>query len=193
MPVRLIPAGYLYKHVMPRPDWIPAESGIADIHSLSDCISENFCEYIEFWKHNGYWLFDDPATMEEIAKQSGTALSGMTLFYYEAYPLEFDAPTRAWRSFDLCGDVNVTAPSEKELRGYDVCTFSTLTAPECSPLSCNQTASVVRVNKHCLFETFDRAKSVLEAGALDNSEPGPFRIFAVSTVDRRRPAHASAL
>jgi hypothetical protein len=37
-------------------------------------------------------------------------------------------------------------------------------------------------NPHCLFESFEHAKQALEAGAFDNAEPGPFRIFAVYTL-----------
>ena len=31
--------------------------GVADVYSVSGCISENFADYIEYWKHNGHWLF----------------------------------------------------------------------------------------------------------------------------------------
>jgi hypothetical protein len=67
------------------------------------------------------------------------------------------------------------------LEGYDVTTFFVGTSPECSPLSCNCLATEISVNGHCLFDTFEQAVQALEAGKLDNSEPGPFRIFAVYT------------
>jgi hypothetical protein len=57
------------------------------------------------------------------------------------------------------------------------------TSPECSPLSCNSLAAAITFNRHCLFESLDQAKQSLETGQFDNSEPGPFRIFAVYTVD----------
>jgi hypothetical protein len=32
--------------------------GIADEYSVSGCINEDIADYIEYWKHNGHWLFD---------------------------------------------------------------------------------------------------------------------------------------
>lgn len=58
----MIPVGYLYKKVGLRPDWIKAD-GVRDIYSLSRCVSEDFTDYINYWKHNGYWLFDSPEIM----------------------------------------------------------------------------------------------------------------------------------
>jgi hypothetical protein len=57
------------------------------------------------------------------------------------------------------------------------------TSPECSPLSCNSLATGIVVNRHCLFDSFEQAVRALEAGAFDNSEPGPFRIFAVYKIE----------
>lgn len=38
------------------------------------------------------------------------------------------------------------------------------------------------MNSHCLFDSFDEAKFHLTEGAFNNSEPGPYRIFAVYSV-----------
>ena len=40
-----------------------------------------------------------------------------------------------------------------------------------------------RVNQHCLFNTQSEAKEALESGKFNDSEPGPFRIFAVYLVE----------
>jgi hypothetical protein len=72
---------------------------------------------------------------------------------------------------------------DKSLRGFDVTTFSLNNSPECSPLSCNSLATSIPVNEHCLFNAFAEAKEALEAGLFENSEPGPYRVFAVYTVD----------
>jgi len=68
--------------------------------------------------------------------------------------------------------------------GFDVVSFSQQNSPECSPLSCNALAQSTPVNRHCLLATFEDAVTALEAGRFDNSEPGPFRIFAVYSVPR---------
>jgi len=40
----------------------------------------------------------------------------------------------------------------------------------------------VKTNRHCLFASFEEAKSHIEGHDFDNSEPGPFRVFAVYSV-----------
>ena len=176
----MIPAGYLYKFISPRPSWLEAPP-VVDILSISGCISPCFADYIGHWRHNGYWLFDSPAAMEQIAQQSGIDLSQATLFYYEVHEEEFDESTGEWRVFAPESSL-VTAvqePQSKQCLGYDVATFWAGNAPECSPLSCNAVATAVPVNAHCLFASFEEAKNAIDAGAFTNTEPGPYRIFAV--------------
>lgn len=179
----MIPAGYMYKKVVSRPEWLRADS-VRDVYSLSACVSEYFADYIPYWKHNGYWLFNSPAVMEEIAGENHLDLTGKTLFYYEVFEEEYDEETKAWSSFqpEASFAIDVQRPEAVRLEGYDVVTFSAGSCPECSPLSCNGLAREMGVNAHCLFETFDEAKHALETGAFDNSEPGPFRIFAIYSV-----------
>jgi len=91
------PLGYMYKRVERRPEGLAAPA-VRDIYSLSGCISEQFADYIPFWKHNGFWLFDSPA------------------------------------------------------------------------------------KEHCLLESLDDAKGILETDRLGPCEPGPYRIIAVYSV-----------
>lgn len=179
----MIPVGYLSKRVAARPDWLQAPT-VVDIYSLSGCISADFADYINYWKHNGYWLFDSPDAISELAATDGIDLSGTTLFYYETYEYEFDEDTQAWSAFapEPSFATAVRAPVRKHLEGFDVVTFTAHTRPECSPLSCNSLATTVPVNRHCLFDTFDEAKEALESGLFRNSEPGPYRIVAVYTL-----------
>lgn len=179
----MLPVGYMRKKVARNPDWLRVGS-VADIHSVSGCVSENFADYIQFWKHNGYWLFDSPSIIQEVSKEGKIDLSGTALFYYEAYEFEYDEDTRQWVVFspEPSFVTDVQAPLEKNLEGFDVVTFRAHTNPECSPLSCCSLAKEVSVNEHCLFRTFAEAKEALERGTFTNSEPGPFRIFAVYSV-----------
>ncbi|MES2820977.1 MAG: hypothetical protein V4812_18535 [Pseudomonadota bacterium] len=179
----MVPVGYMYKNVALKPDWLMAED-VVDIYSLSSCVSEDFADYINYWKHNGYWLFNSPLTIEEIAQEHNIDISGATIFYYEVYGQEFDADTESWSNFatepSFLTDVEI--PEKKILEGFDVTTFTVHTSPECSPLSCNSLAATIAVNEHCLFRTFTEAKDALENGYFTDSEPGPFRIFSVYTV-----------
>ena len=109
-------------------------------------------------------------------------LQGILLFYYEAHEMEFDG--QFWRPFGPESSIptHVVVPSQKELKGFDVVTFSVPHSPECSPLSCNGLAEDLRTNEHCLLDSFEEAKSYLEEGRFSECEPGPYRIFAVYSV-----------
>ena len=179
----MIPVGYMAKRVSLHPDWLQTER-VVDIYSVSNCISKDFADYIPYWKHNGYWFFDSPEIIRELAHARSVDLTSTSLFYYEVHDLEFDAPTREWRSFvpEASFKTQVVVPDEKELTGYDVVTFSFGNSAECSPLSCNALADEMQTNQHCLLSTLEQARQLLEWGRFDNTEPGPYRIFAVHSV-----------
>jgi len=178
----MIPVGYLAKRVVQHPDWLNAPA-VKDIYSVSNCISENFMDYIKFWRHNGYWLFDTPQIIRELALENQVRLDILTFFYYEAYKQELDEDSQQWLDFKPEQfATHVIPPTQRAFHGYDVLTFSVGTIPECSPLSCNHLASKIKTNSHCLLESFEEAKKDLESGKFAPSEPGPFRIYAVYTV-----------
>lgn len=170
------------KRVAPRGNWIKAPH-IVDAYSVSGCISENFANYIPFWKHNGFWLFDSVDVIREVSVKNGLDLAGVTFFYYEALEQEFDGNKWVDWNRDPSFPADVISPAVKHLEGFDVVTFYVGSSPECSPLSCNALADDVATNEHCLFRTLDDAKFALESGKFKDCEPGPYRIFAVYSVD----------
>ena len=176
----MIPVGYMAKRVSIRPAWIKAEC-VADVYSVSSCVSKDFADYISYWKHNGYWFFDSPEIIRELAQENSIDLTDTSLFYYEVHELEFDDTKGQWKSFaaEPSFTTRVVVPMEKVLEGYDVVTFSVRTSAECSPLSCNSLATEVQTNQHCLLASLDQAQQLLEHGRFRNTEPGPYRIFAV--------------
>jgi hypothetical protein len=179
----MIPAGYMAKRVLKKPDWIEAQ-GVEDIYSISSHVSADFADYINYWKHNGYWLFDSPAVIESLARQYGIDMQGTKMFYYEIYDQEWDEKSCKWQAFlpEPSFDTDVKKPSSMALEGFDAVTFWAHTSPECSPLSCNGLAKDIKTNKHCLFESFDAAKTAVETNTMtaeNRGEPGPYRIFAV--------------
>jgi hypothetical protein len=180
----MIPLGYMLKTAVRRPSWIEAAS-VHDIYSVSGCVAGNFADYILFWKHNGYWLFDSPKIIRDITASENIDVSEMTMFYYEAHESEYDDETKHWLSFspDPSFPTLIVEPNNRWLQGYDVTTFSNHNTPECSPLSCCSLATNVLVNEHCLFNTFEESKSALENGLFANTEPGPFRVIAVYKID----------
>lgn len=168
------------KRVVRRPDWIKADQ-VEDIHSVSACVSKNFAEYINFWKHNGHWLFNSPSVISELASAHQIELTECSLFYYELYERQYVATSKTWETFasETTFQTNVVVPADATLDGFDVVTFSVGTSPECSPLSCNSLASEIATNRHCLLDSKDEAIRLIEDGHFENSEPGPYRIFAV--------------
>ncbi|WDI31119.1 hypothetical protein PUV54_14280 [Hyphococcus flavus] len=180
----MTPAGYMLKTVLFRPSWIK-NHGVNDIFAVSSCFSKDFVDYINYWRHNGYWLFNAPADMDEIIAREGADRSKLTLFYYEVYEYQFDNDEKTWSKFDVeqSFETNVVKSDAATLQGFDVVSFSVGTNPECSPLSCNSLADELPVNRHCLFRTFYEAKEALISGKFDDAEPGPFRIFAIYSVE----------
>jgi hypothetical protein len=179
----MIPAGYMAKRVARRPE-VFKTARFDDIYSVSGCMSKDFTDYIPFWKHNGYWFFNSPGTIQSLATEHSIDITPCQFFFYEVFELEFDEKKKQWQAFEPEKDFEtaVQPPDKKQLEGYDVVTFSVQTSPECSPLSCNYLADTIPVNRHCLLGSFDEAKQRIETGAFNNSEPGPFRIFAVYSV-----------
>lgn len=158
--------------------------GVVDIYSLSNCISDDFADYITSWKHNGYWLFDSPGAIASVAEQLGVSLEGTVLFYYEVYELEFDQVRGEWAPFEpeTSFTTAIAPPTNPRLEGFDVVSFFVRSSPECSPLSCNGLASSLPVNAHCLFSTLDESLAHVQSGAFKHGEPGPLRVFAVYSV-----------
>ena len=180
----MTPAGYMLKSVAAPPGWIGADNA-EDIYSVSGHVAKHFADYINFWKHNGYWFFDSPDVVLALAAEHAIETSRLTLFYYEVFEQEFDHVARAWRPVtpEASFGTDVAAPATKTLAGFDVVSFAANTSAECSPLSCTLLAKDIAVNRHCLFETFEQAMEALRSGKFNDTEPGPFRIFAVYTLD----------
>ena len=178
----MIPVGYMAKRVHKKPDWLKAAQ-VIDIYSVAGCISEDFADYIKYWKHNGYWFFDSPEVIRSIARENSIELEGTSLFYYEAHEREFDG--ESWQALpaETPFPTNVAPPLLKKLEGFDVVTFSAGTSPECSPLSCNSLAEDLCTNEHCLFSSFEEAETNVKDGAFNQAEPGPYRILSVYSVN----------
>jgi hypothetical protein len=178
----MVPVGYMAKRVRKKPDWLQAPS-VMDIYSVSSCNCENFADYIPYWKHNGYWFFDSPEAIKRVAVENLIPLEGTSLFYYEAHEMEFDGERWGPWSGESSFPTNVIMPPKKQLEGFDVVNFTARTSPECSGLSCSSLATDLRTNAHCLFASFGEAETSVSNGAFNESEPGPYRIFSVYSVD----------
>ena len=153
----MVPAGDMAKRVA-----APEGMGLERVSSIYS--AGNFTDYISYWKHNGYWFFDSPEIIIDIARENSIDLAGTVLFFYEVHELQFGGE---WTHFEpeASFGTDVNLPEAKVLEGYDVVTFSAETSPECSPLSCNGLAADVPTNTRCLLESFEQARSLLESGS----------------------------
>lgn len=180
----MIPAGYILRRVAAA-DPSMNLGNVVDLYSVSHCISRDFTDYIRYWRHNGYWLFNKPSDMDDILAQEGKSRDAFRLLYYEIYEQQFDEKAMRWSAVapPVASFVtNVERPENAKLEGFDVTTWTPGSSAGCSPLSCNYLACDLPVNAHCLLETCDAARATLEAGKFNHSEPGPFRIFSVYSV-----------
>lgn len=179
----MIALGYMYKKVARRPDWLETDY-VQDIYSVSSCISEDFDDWINYWKHNGYWFFDSPDIIRGIAAEEGIRLNEMKLFFYRGYEKQWDDQDLEWIAYEPepSFGLDVQEPAKLHVEGYDVVSYSCQTSAECSPLSCNHMAREIEVNPHCLFATFAMARKTVEANTFKDSEPGPLRIIEVCSI-----------
>ena len=173
----MTPAGYMAKRIQ-KPKGFDMDQ-VVDVYSVSDCVNDDFADYINFWKHNGYWLFDSPEIIRAVARENSISLDGTSLFFYEIHEMQFDGSSWAPYEPEKSFETNVLLPCAKTLEGFDVVTFYAGNAPEHSPLSCNGLASEIPTNVHCLLNSFDEAYTSLTSGKFHKCEPGPYRIFAV--------------
>jgi hypothetical protein len=181
----MIPIGYMAKRSVSKPNGFVLPQ-IVDIYSVNSCVNDDFTDdYTTFWKHNGFWFFDSPQVIQELAREQAIDLTGTKLFYYEAHELEFDG--EKWQIFSPWGgiSVNVVPPSHKRLEGFDVVTIWVENSPdpEHSPLSCNKLARKIPTNSHCLIDSLEDAVDALNSRKFAGNDPGSQRIYAVYSVD----------
>ncbi len=179
----------MYKTISKKPDWLKTNQ-VSDIYSVSGCVSEDFTDWINYWKHNGYWFFDSPKIIEDLVREQDLSLNGMTLFFYLAYEKQWETDEEKWRLYspEESFSTNVVLPQNSRIEGYDIISFYCRTSAECSPLSCNHMAQEIKVNPHCLLDTFEEAKLLLEDGSFKDCEPGPYRIYEVHTIENTSAA-----
>ena len=176
----MISLGYMAKRISSGLEWLKNDR-VTEILSVASCISRDFADWIPYWKHNGYWLFDSPEIIASLIPEHDIPRGGLRWFYYEGYEFAFDENRKTWEPYhpEPSFPLDTSAPPKSILRGFDVATYSQGNCAECSPLSCNRLVEELAVNRHCLIDTFDAARKAIDEGRFSNSEPGPFRIVAV--------------
>lgn len=167
-------AGFFPKLTMQAPPEHRA-AGVAEIASVSNCLSSAPDDWINAWKHNDHGFYDtEDAARSVVPADAATAYD---LYAYELVPVEYAEEMRLIAVTPAPGAV----PADYEFLGYDVACRPVSTYFECSPLSCNLGANDFRVNRYCLADTLQEAHGTLAgigaAGA--GYEPGPYFLLAV--------------
>jgi len=181
-----LPIGYIAKTVVASPPGWLNPARVNDIYSVSGCMSPYFADYIPYWRHNGFWLFDSPDILRSLAADQHIDLSGTTLFYYETWDRQYQNDGSDPQDFSPEPSLTtaVQSPEGRSMEGYDIVSFSAGNAPECSYLSCNRMARTLPVNRHCLFDDLEQARACLEQRIFKDCEPGPCRLIAVYRIDK---------
>lgn len=176
--------GYFAKLTTKRPDWLKAPQ-VDEICSASTCISRAYWDWINEWKHNEIWLYDSPElALGVVPAETRTTCD---LYSYRLYPVRFIKGSRKPYSFP---DVKtVPLSSRYERLGYDLFSRAFESISECaplfehSPLSCNNLASEIPTNRHCLLDTIEEAFALAPRmetpGETLRGEPGPYHIVEV--------------
>src|SRR5687768_15530772 len=76
----MIQAGYMAKRVVKRPEWLNANQ-VVDVYSVSNCNSKDFADYINYWKHNGFWFFDSPEIIYALARENSIDITDTQRFF----------------------------------------------------------------------------------------------------------------
>jgi hypothetical protein len=184
----MVPLGYMAKHVAVRPEWFKA-AVVDEVLSVSPCVSQDFADWVNYWRHNGYWLFDSPSVIQALALEHSLDISDCRWFYYEAHGLAYGEDGEGWGSIAANPEfkTSVQPPSNAILRGYDVVSYSCGNAAECSPLSCNHMAEEIVTNRYCLLDSFELAHRLIDQRLFIDCEPGPYRIVAVYEISPPPP------
>ncbi len=170
--------GFFPKRTERKTDWI-SNPAVAEICSVSLCFSQGPEDWIERWEHNHFGFYNS----EELAHGIlGREELDFDLYAYKMYCLSFDggevhpypSPVRLERdlsAFELLGHdaVNRSEPDAPNVQ----CSF------DCSPLSCNNAASIFPVNRHCLITDLDDAYRTCIAISKGAYEPGPYSLFEI--------------
>lgn len=186
----MIPAGYSLKRTVSPPDYLElGVSNISEVCSASNCVNQTLVDPSDGFLHNGFDLANSPDLLWTLASEGDVDLSGSKLFYYCAYEWELSSDGR---TFDPLGwkpisrarsssvDNDVVVPSDDTglfVLGYDVVVFGDYM--EHSPLSCQSIAIELPVNKYCLFNSLDEAKSAIDTGKFIDCKEGIYKIFSV--------------
>lgn len=163
--------GYIPKRTAKRPDWLQA-AGVEEICSASCCCSES---PDDMGTPNDFGIYDSPE--EAMALIEGGHKHEYDLYAYSMFPVIFREGLQD--SFEIATHQVTPLTDSFEFLGFDVVSRSCGFCFECSPLSCNNMAEHIAVNRHCLLDNIETAIENAANFEAQQCEPGPYHVLGI--------------
>lgn len=176
--------GYLPKRRTPAPEWV-LNPTVKEICSVSECIAPAPRGWAEHWIHNDFGLFN---TVQEALSIVPSGDERYALYAFKILPVRFSKGAEALLTIDLPLHEGEhlfhpvdpqPLPAQFASLGFDVASNTLTPFFECSPLSCNNMAASIPVNRYCLLEDLPTAESVALQFSLEEPEPGDYFVLEV--------------
>ena len=165
--------GYFPKRTASPHGW--CAPGVAEICSVSNCLSEPPAGWIDHWKHNELGFFNTTSDARYIVRSQPEPF---VLFAYRLLPRVFIKGNG--EAYEIPALAVQSIPPSFISIGFDAVSKSTSDFFECSPLSCNHMAAqIAGVNRYCLMNTVDEAVELAERFSIEDPEPGPYYVIEV--------------
>ena len=158
-----------------------------EIASVSECIAKRPPDWVARWDFNRATCWDSESGA--LACVPADSPEPYRLFAYRVLPLLFDASAEArvigvneLFPSDLPALPSGAPPENYRKLGYDVVERNIamgILGFGCSPLSCNNMADEIPVNRFCLIGSLDAALAAARVFATGKAEPGPYVIVEV--------------
>ena len=132
--------GFFPKITEDKPDGFDVPE-VAEICSVSECISKGPHDWVNKWRHNILGFYDSETLARSVID---TNADEFDLYAYKLYPFQFDNGTVLPFKIPVCLEDKLVM---YQFLGYDPVSKST-DFFECSPLSCNYAAKKFSVNRH---------------------------------------------
>jgi hypothetical protein len=183
----LMPIGYMAKRterLRGRP-----MGAVAEVCSVSCCISAAPPDAVRHWRHNRLGFYaDETLALGVIPDTESRAI--YDLYAYLMLPIAF-AASGEMRELDVAEHeafIEATGavkplPSDYACLGWDVVGNSLGWAAsqsfECSPLTCNGMARLIATNRYGLIDDVERALAAAPAIARGPAEPGDYYVIQI--------------
>lgn len=166
-------AGYFPKTSAVPPNWT-ASDRVEEICSVSNCINSGPEGWIDKWLHNELGFFNTRSDAVAVTRDQADRFG---IFAYRLLPVRYkDGKVEPLKIAELHLE---PLPSSFVSLGFDAVSKSVSAFFECSPLSCNNLAAEVPVNRFCLLDTLEEAMALAERGSRGDGEPGPYYVLEV--------------